>query len=187
MRNSTQVKICLIFSHEISEIRMYVLPRCTVVKNQSLRMIYVPDDRAPRARCVKLYGIRDVHTTSTYHLIDGLALKDNDQCGRYYVNDLADVSKMRLRVAGYPRDRFVITTTVCEFGGLRLTERRTNNENGRGREGLLELGFVVYYGQLSEITLTWLMIERTTVQFRGYAIYHNIFSRGILIHFSTRK
>jgi len=80
---------------------------------------------------VSNYAIGDIPTTWTCYLTDSLALKDNDQCGRYCVNDLADVSKMRLRVAGCSRDRFVITTLcVCEFRGLRLTERQTNNENG---------------------------------------------------------
>lgn len=50
--------------------------------------------------------------------------------GRHYVNDLADVSKMRLRVAGYPRDRFVITTVRASSGDYDLpNDVQTNNEN----------------------------------------------------------
>lgn len=68
-------------------------------------------------------------------LVLAQSLKDNDQCGRYCVNDLADVSKMRLRVAGCSRDRFVITTlyvyACVSSGGLRLTERRTNKQRER--------------------------------------------------------
>lgn len=77
-------------------------------------------------------GVRDFHTTSTYHLIDGLALKDNDQCRRHYVNDLADVSKMRLRVAEVPARSICHNDCVREFGGLRLTERRTNKQRENG-------------------------------------------------------
>lgn len=82
--------------------------------------------------CQIIWHSRCSHDDLDYHLIDGLALKDNDQCGRYYVNDLADVSKMRLRVAGYPRDRFVITTTVCEFGEI-TTYRTTYKQRERKR------------------------------------------------------
>lgn len=86
-------------------------------------------------RAVSNYAMDDVPATSTYYLTDGPVLKDNDQCGRYCVNDPADVSKMRLRVAGCSRNRFVITTLCASFRGLRLTERRTNKQRERGLAG----------------------------------------------------
>lgn len=82
---------------------------------------------------VSNYAI-DVRTISIYYLTGGLALKDNDQCGRYCVNDLADVSKMRLRVAGCSRDRFVITTLCMSPGDYDLpNDVQTSNENGLAR------------------------------------------------------
>lgn len=80
---------------------------------------------------VSNYAIDDIPTTSTYYLINSLVLKDNDQCERYCVNDLADVSKMRLRVAGCSRDRFVITIPCVSLGDYDLpNDVQTNNENG---------------------------------------------------------
>lgn len=119
------------FSHEHTEIRMYVSSRRTVAKNQSVRMIHV-DDRALLVRDVSNYSIRNAHTTSTCHLIDGLALKDNDQCGHYYVNDLADVSKMRLRVAEYSARSIRHNDAVCASSGDYdlPNDVQTNNENG---------------------------------------------------------
>lgn len=76
----------------------------------------------------------DVQTTSTYYLTDDLTLKDNYQCGHYCVNDLADVSKMRLRVARCPRDRFVITTLCVSSGDYDLpNDVQTSNENELAR------------------------------------------------------
>lgn len=68
--------------------------------NRVVKMIYVcryPDDRDLTRDRRSSYGIDDF---DILHLTDGSAFKDNDRCGCYYVNDLADVSKMRLRVAG---------------------------------------------------------------------------------------
>lgn len=119
-----------------------------------------------------------------------LTLKDNVQCGHYYVNDLTDVENATPRRRIPMQDRFVITTLLCMRvrRRLRLTERRTNKQ--REREVSLELEFVVYYEQLSEITLMWLVMERIIVQFRDTQSII-IFSHAAwdleIFHFSLRK
>jgi len=110
------IQIRIYFSF-LSEQRQKINPR----ERYTSLMIAIP------CKIVSNYAI-DVQT-STYYLTDDLALKDNYQCGHYCVNDLADVSKMRLRVAGCPRDQFVITLCVSSEDYDLPNDVQTSNEN----------------------------------------------------------
>jgi len=126
---------------------------------------------------VSNYVIDDVLMTSTYYLTDSLVLKDNDQCGRYCVNDLTDVSKMRLRVAGCSRDRFVITTSCVSSGDYDLpNDVQTNNENGA------QIYRTLWAVERNYIN-TACTIQIITVWAPWYAIYRNFSLCEILTHF----
>ena len=133
--------VCMCFYMRISvssrtsyiQVRIYFSSQRTATKNQFAYDIcpWWSRSRVRSCEIVSNYVIDDVLMTSTYYLTDSLVLKDNDQCGRYCVNDLTDVSKMRLRVAGCSRDRFVITTSCVSSGDYDLpNDVQTNNENG---------------------------------------------------------